>query len=382
MPRLEKKRTSAPRALLAFAAGVILPLSLLMACRTAYGQDDAPKPAPAEELANMRQVFQDQVLGPTLTRIGGYEKKWSNAKRLQRVFEERHERLASLPEAYYDFVRKDVTRLMSKAGVSFDGSQYFAYADRNPAAQFILVGFYNAQTDSIEFLGADLVSTGNIEKGNDYFETPTGVFENLVANFSYRALGTPNQEGWRGLGSKDSRVWDFGDQRGLKQYRTGNTMSQMRLLMHSTDPTQGEPRLGRPDSKGCVRISPGLNRFLDSHAILDRNYEDWNKTRHDTWLLKKGRTPVAYPGKYLIIGDSESSGLFAVQQKPQRAAPKPRPAAPPDPSILPQEASPDRIPRPLDSFTEPLPAPAKRAPRLKPSSTQEQNSQTTRTATP
>jgi len=361
MPRPKKKRTSASRALLAFAAGVALTLGLGVACHAAYGQEDAQKPpTPAEELAAMRQIFQDEVLAPTLARIDGYEKKWSNAKRLQRVFEERRGRLASLPEAYYDFVRKDVARLMAEAGISFSGSQYFAYADRNPSAQFILVGFYNAGTDSIEFLGADLVSTGNIERGDDYFETPTGVFENLVANFSYRALGTPNQEGWRGLGAKDSRVWDFGNQRSLKQYKTGDTMSQMRLLMHATDPTQGEPRLGRPDSKGCVRISPGLNRFLDSYAILDRNYEDWIKTRHDSWLLKKGRTPVAYPGKYLIIGDSESSGLFPAP-KPHRPAPKP--SAPAMASPPPGEASPDRIPKPLDSFTEPLPAPAKRAPR-------------------
>jgi len=284
-------------------------------------------PTPGEELAALREVFQNQVIQATLDRIDGYETKWSGKPQLRQVFEERHERLATLPEAYYDFVRKDVAERMSKAGLSFDGTQYFVYADRNPYAQFILVGLYEADTDSIEFLGADLVSTGNIEKGSDYFETPTGVFENLVANFSYRALGTPNQEGWRGLGGKDSRVWDFGDQPGLKQYRTrtGSTMSQMRLLMHATDPSQGEPRLGRTDSKGCVRISPGLNQFLDSYAILDRNYEEWRKNRHDSWLLKKERTPVAYPGKYLIIGDSQTTGFFAPTE--QTAAPKPRHAA-------------------------------------------------------
>ena len=291
-------------------------------------QEDAAarqQPTPAEELATLREVFQAQVREATLDRIEGYETKWSGRPQLRQVFEERHERLTTLPEAYYDFVRKDVAERMSKAGLSFDGTQYFVYADRNPSAQCILVGLYDADTDSIEFLGVDLVSTGNIEKGGDYFETPTGVFENLVANFSYRALGTPNQEGWRGLGGKDSRVWDFGDQPGLKQYRTGNTMSQMRLLMHATDPAQGEPRLGRTDSKGCVRISPGLNRFLDSYAILDRNYEEWRKNRHDSWLLKKDRTPVAYPGKYLIIGDSQASGLFAPTE--QEPAPKPRHAS-------------------------------------------------------
>ena len=78
----------------------------------------------------------------------------------------------------------------------------------------------------------------------------------------------------------------------------------MRLLMHSTDPDKGEPRLGRIDSKGCIRISPGLNHFLDSFAILDEHYEEWAKAKPDSWLLKKDRQPVAFPGKYLIVGDS------------------------------------------------------------------------------
>ena len=93
-------------------------------------------------------------------------------------------------------------------------------------------------------------------------------------------------------------------------------MSQMRLLMHATDPDKGEPRLGRTDSKGCVRISSALNRFLDTYAILDSNYEDWAKTRSDSWLLKKDRMPVAYPGKYLIVGDSAVQHQAASRAQP------------------------------------------------------------------
>jgi len=275
----------------------------------------------------MRPLFQAMVHKPTLERIEHYEKQWAKAQKLQQIFEERRRRLLSLDQPYYDFVRKDVMDQMAKAGLTFGDSQYFVYVDRNPSTQFVLVGFYNAETDAIEFLGADLASTGNIDKGGDYFETPTGVFENSVENFSYRALGTPNQEGWRGLGAKDSRVWDFGNQRGLKQYKSGNTMSQLRLLMHATDPDQGEQRLGREDSKGCVRISKGLNLFLDSYAILDRNYEQWAKDRNDTWLLKKDRTPVPYPGKYLIIGDSQPIQSVQPPQAP-RSAPAARPAQP------------------------------------------------------
>ena len=263
-----------------------------------------PAVSPHEELASMRQLFQDMVRKPTLERIDRTKKSWANAPKLQNILEERRQRLLALGSTYQDFIRSDVALQMAKNGVAFPGSQYFVYVDRNPSAQFVTVGFYDQVENRIEFLGTDLVSSGNVEKGGDYFETPTGVFENLVENFSYRAMGTPNQDGWRGLGAKDSRVWDFGDQKSVKKYKEGNTISQMRLLMHSTDPDKGEQRLGRIDSKGCVRISQGLNRFLDAYAILDQNYEEWAKSKPDSWLLKKDRHPVAYPGRYLIIGDS------------------------------------------------------------------------------
>lgn len=270
------------------------------------GQTQAPLPIQTE-LPSLRGVFQAQVATPTRERLARIRKTLGSSPKAATALEERLHRLERLDPAYYDFVRRDVHNRMAAAGVSFQTPQYFVWADRNITAQFILVGFYDPSSDHIEFLGADLMSSGNIEKGGDYFLTPVGVFENLVENFSYRALGTPNQEGWRGLGSKDSRVWDFGYQKSTKKYKTGETISEMRLLMHSTDPDRGEPRLGRTDSKGCVRISHGLNRFLDTYAILDSNYEQWAKTKRDSWLLRKDRTPVAYPGKYLIVGESPPS---------------------------------------------------------------------------
>ncbi|WP_173085658.1 hypothetical protein [Fundidesulfovibrio magnetotacticus] len=284
------------------------PAGQRLASLSDQGQNQRP-PEPDEELSALRATFQDEVRKPTLERIDRYKKLWSKSPKLQDILEERRQRLLSLGERYFDFVRRDVAAQMARSGLRFDGTQFFAYADRNPKAQFIVVGLYDARSERIDILGADLISSGNIEKGGDYFETPIGVFENLLDNFSYRAQGTPNQEGWRGLGAKDSRVWDFGYQRGLKKYKDGNTMSQLRLLMHSTDPERGEPRLGRTDSKGCVRISAGLNRFLDTHAILDSHYEQWAKSRPDSWLFKKERKPTAYPGKYLIIGDSSQSAL-------------------------------------------------------------------------
>lgn len=276
--------------------------------------EQAPAVSAGDELDDMRKIFSSTVQQPNMERMDRYIKGWKNAPKVQQALEDRRNRLARMDKRFFDFVREDVTTQMKQRGLAFERSQYFVYADRNPKTQFVLVGFYDADDRRIDFLGADLMSSGNLEKGGDYYVTPMGVFENLVDNFGYRALGTPNQEGWRGLGAKDSRVWDFGDQKSLKKYKGGNTVSQMRLLMHSTDPDKGEPRLGRTDSKGCVRISHTLNHFLDTYAILDLNYEQWAKTRPETWLLKKDRRPVSYPGKFLIIGDSTPH--FTAQANP------------------------------------------------------------------
>ena len=357
-PKKSKKSSSRTRHAWTFLAGIALPVCLAAGWHAAYGQQEpaqppakreatqlpaklepsqpapkhaalfttaslpqealsapaAPAISPQEELAEMRQQFSKSVHKNTVDRLEQLKKQWSKSPKLLQVLEERRQRLLSLGQSYYDFIRKDVAQQLAKSGRDFVESQYFVFVDRNPSVQFVTVGFYDAGRKQIDFLGTDLISSGNIEKGGDYFETPTGVFENLVDNFSYRALGTPNQDGWRGLGAKDSRVWDFGDQKGYKKYKNGNTVSQMRLLMHSTDPDKGEPRLGRIDSKGCVRISHGLNGFLDTYAILDRNYELWIKTKPDSWLLRKDRKPVSYPGKFLIIGDS--SLLLQAQAKP------------------------------------------------------------------
>ncbi len=187
-------------------------------------------------------------------------------------------------------------------------SQYFVYVDRNPARQLIFVGYFDADSGKVELLGADLVSTGLLRRGQDSFLTPTGVFEHLPDNFGYRAQGTKNERGWRGLGGKGSRVWDFGFQQGPREFRRGVYESQMRLLLHATDPDQGEPRLGGMDSKGCVRVSANMNRFLDRRSILDRHYERLAAENPDMWLLAPDRIPVSAPGSFMVVGDTAAAG--------------------------------------------------------------------------
>jgi len=250
-------------------------------------------PALREELAGISRDFYTAVTAKTAARFAH-----SAHRRVGLILSPGH--------AYLDTVRADAVNRLRGANADLSTSQYFVYADRNPATQIIFLAFYDAAARTVRLLGADFISSGKLRPGKDSFLTPVGVFENLPENWGYRAQGTKNDKGWRGLGARGSRVWDFGYQQAPRQFRQGVYDSQMRLLMHATDPDHGEPRLGGPDSKGCVRISAAANAFLDRHAILDRLYEQLaaTETSRDMWLFRTDRAPTAHPGSYLVIGDS------------------------------------------------------------------------------
>ncbi len=208
----------------------------------------------------------------------------------------------SFDSTYGERVACQAGLLIREDQLKFDSSQFFLLVDRNPDAQMAFLAFYDQDKEEnrVVLLGADKVSTGN-PKRRGYFETPVGVFENSPRNFSYRALGTKNSKGWRGLGKKGSRVWDLGWQRALKQ--DGEPID-IRLLVHATDPDNGEPPLGTVQSKGCIRISARLNQFLDYHGILDREYGVGEERRY---VLLKEYDPIPFFGKNVVVVDSRSS---------------------------------------------------------------------------
>lgn len=202
----------------------------------------------------------------------------------------------TIDPAYRDvFVRQ--TEDLIRQSRQFNSPQFFLLVDRNHEVQKAFLAFYDTTEGKVTLIGGEHISTGN-PKRRGYFETPTGVFENKPANMSYRALGTKNSKGWRGLGAKGSRVWDLGWQRTVKG--RGEPMD-IRMLVHATDPQFGEPRLGRVDSKGCIRITGRFNRFLDYYGALDRAYEENAKARY---VLLAGRKPALFAGKFVVVIDS------------------------------------------------------------------------------
>jgi lipoprotein-anchoring transpeptidase ErfK/SrfK len=195
---------------------------------------------------------------------------------------------------------------VAASGPTIDRPQFLVVVDRNPSVQQMRVVL--ARPDGAwESLGGIKISTGQMGR-RDYYLTPTGVFLHTDAILDWRAEGTFNTQHIRGLGLKGMRVWDFGWQLATKGWRTGEEQGEIRLLLHSTDPDYLEQRLGRPASKGCVRIPAAMNRFLDRHSILDADYEQVAKDdpRFEALLLP-GRTPTPLAGNALVVVDSSET---------------------------------------------------------------------------
>lgn len=211
----------------------------------------------------------------------------------------------SLPE---DRTRDLVARaraLMADNAVLLERPELLVVVDRNPAAQDVAIMLARPDNAAWDMIGAAKVSTG--QRGRfDYYITPTGIFRHTDAILGYRAEGTYNENGIRGLGAKGMRVWDFGWQNAVKGWRNDGERGDIRLLMHATDPVALEPRLGRPASQGCVRVPAVLNVFLDRHGVLDADYERaaQSNPRYRT-LLRADRTPSPFAGTMMLVVDSD-----------------------------------------------------------------------------
>jgi lipoprotein-anchoring transpeptidase ErfK/SrfK len=194
---------------------------------------------------------------------------------------------------------------IAAGGYTIGGPQLLVVVDRNPRVQQMRIVL--ARSDGPwQSLGGTKVSTGRPGRF-EHFLTPTGVFRHTAAILDWRAEGTFNEHHVRGLGLEGMRVWDFGWQRAVRGWgRSG--VSKMRLLLHATDPATLERRIGRAASDGCVRIPTEMNRFLDAHGVLDRDYEQAarKKVRFASLLLP-GRTPTPLAGDALVIIDSSEN---------------------------------------------------------------------------
>jgi hypothetical protein len=193
---------------------------------------------------------------------------------------------------------------LADAGLSDLPPQALVLVDRNVNVQaaFILL---RTEQAAWFWLGAVPVSTGRVGSF-DHFLTPQGVFSHTLDNPDFRAEGTFNDHHIRGYGVRGMRVFDFGWVLAQRGWGPGGS-SPMRLQMHATDPLLLEPRLGRAESKGCIRIPATFNVFMDRHGVLDADYEQALLKGKSLWVLRADRQPLSWPGRYLVIVDSRTS---------------------------------------------------------------------------
>jgi hypothetical protein len=196
-------------------------------------------------------------------------------------------------------------RAIDAAHVKLERTQLLIAVDRNPKVQELRIILAHPSRPW-EVIGGSKVSTGQVGR-RGYFVTPAGVFVHTADILDYRALGTFNENHIRGLGLKGMRVWDFGWQTAEKGWTVPEETGEIRLLMHATDPDYLEQRLGRPASKGCIRIPATMNRFLDIHGILDADYEQAARDdpRYGGVLLSE-RQPTPLAGDALVVVDSST----------------------------------------------------------------------------
>jgi lipoprotein-anchoring transpeptidase ErfK/SrfK len=174
--------------------------------------------------------------------------------------------------------------------------EFIVVVDRAPEVQSLSIYLTDGKTS--EYIGSARVSTGQPNR-KEYFFTPTGLFENKSEFGNYRAQGTKNENGVRGLGSAGMRVFDFGWQ-GSNAGWGNHFPAKIRLQMHATDPDLLEQRLGKQASKGCVRVHHDVNRFIDENGVLDKNYDG------GSWVLSKKKLANPYDGRFMLVLDSSN----------------------------------------------------------------------------
>lgn len=203
-------------------------------------------------------------------------------------------------EVVHDYAQR-ARNALNAAGLTKLAPQYLLLVDRNPNVQAILL-LWKPESGLPQLIGASPVSTGKPGRF-DYFETPLGVFDHSMVNPDFRAEGTKNENGIRGYGAKGMRVYDFGWQQAPRGWGDRG-VSTMRLQLHATDPEHLEPRLGTAQSKGCIRVPASFNKLIDHYGLLDADYLSAAQSGGHLWVLDPERTPVAWPGRYMIVVES------------------------------------------------------------------------------
>ncbi len=149
--------------------------------------------------------------------------------------------------------------------------QLVVVVDRNPAVQEMRI-LLAQPSGGWRSIGGVKVSTGQ-EGRNGYFITPTGVFLHTDEILDWRAEGTFNANGIRGLGLAGMRVWDFGWQTAERGWeaegrnRPSGCCCTPPIRMSWSNGSAGRLR------RAASGVPGPMNVFLDRNGVLDVDYE-------------------------------------------------------------------------------------------------------------
>jgi hypothetical protein len=258
--------------------------------------------------ATVRAQLGDPVVDPIATLMAAWTARFTAEvdRRLEVPADDQQRYLALMQQA------------LSAAGRPTTTPQAVVVVDRSPQVQALFV-VLRTPAGGWHWIGAAPVSTG-LPGRFDHFRTPTGVFAHTPDNPDFRAEGTLNENHIRGYGRRGLRVFDFGWVMAERGWGGGGT-SPMRLQMHATDPDVLERRLGSAASKGCIRIPATLDVFLDRHGVLDAEYEATLARGESLWVMRADRQPIPWPGRELVILDSQAKERPAWSPRPGAARP-------------------------------------------------------------
>lgn len=244
-------------------------------------------------------------------------KRWQSSKvkiLLEKKLQYRLNQI-SINEQYWLGVQDKIEETIKQKNINT--SEYLTLIDIS--RQLFIVTLYEKKYNRISFIGADLISTGNIEKekeikyGQDhYFRTPSGIYENSLG---WRSNGKINEDGiTKAYGENGRFVYYFGkhkskryntfDSRGNKVYNKEKwklISGYLNFAMHAYDSPM---QLGVPQSHGCVRMSSELNLFLDKNRILHQNRLESHLLRGKYSRNEFMNSFNVYSGKILVIVDS------------------------------------------------------------------------------
>ena len=119
-----------------------------------------------------------------------------------------------------------------------------------------------------------------------------------------RLLMAPPNGQWQSLGGPGrrpagSRHYPAGASRAEERDEPADAPSESRTL---------EQPLGHQALHGCVCIPAEMDRFLDVHSVLDRNYErDAQKNRRFAAQLLPDRTQIPLTSDVLVVIDSSEN---------------------------------------------------------------------------